>query len=223
MAQAPARGSSYTKTEDLLISKAFISASEDSITGIQQKASQFQKKMHEMYVKLIEEEEASTKKAMEAFSASSQATLMEGPPPKILYDRRKPDSIMKRFKSVIMPVVNKFAGIVSTTPTKSGENEEDHMKTCMANYKKRFPHLAPIENYIECYEFLKVYPKFTAYCDLQDAAAQKRRERPQGTKSAKKAKEDNHHIDSIVKKTMEAAGGSFGAAAGLRNLLLLVK
>ena len=40
------RGPSYTKTEDLLVCKSFIRASEDSIIGTSQKGREFKKKQH---------------------------------------------------------------------------------------------------------------------------------------------------------------------------------
>jgi hypothetical protein len=51
------RGSGFTKTEDLLICKAFIAASEDSQTAAYQKASVFKIKMWQCYTRLLEEQE----------------------------------------------------------------------------------------------------------------------------------------------------------------------
>jgi hypothetical protein len=50
------RGTGYTKVEDLLICKAFISASEDDIVGMSQKGKQFLAKMHSMYMKHLEKQ-----------------------------------------------------------------------------------------------------------------------------------------------------------------------
>jgi hypothetical protein len=51
------RGPSYTKTEDLLVCKAFISASEDSQVGTSQKGKAFAAKMLKTYHELLVEQE----------------------------------------------------------------------------------------------------------------------------------------------------------------------
>jgi hypothetical protein len=50
------RGLGYTFTEDLLICRAFIAASEDSIVGISQRGKQFQCQMHALYIQFLKEQ-----------------------------------------------------------------------------------------------------------------------------------------------------------------------
>jgi hypothetical protein len=46
-------GAGYTCTEDYLVCKAFIAASEDPFVGTAQKGKDFQKKMYEKYRELL--------------------------------------------------------------------------------------------------------------------------------------------------------------------------
>jgi hypothetical protein len=49
------RGPMFTPTEDLLICKSFVRASEDGTVGTDQKSSDFKIKMFEVYVRLLTE------------------------------------------------------------------------------------------------------------------------------------------------------------------------
>jgi hypothetical protein len=49
-------GPGYTITEDLLICRAFIAASKDSVIGVSQKGKALQCKMHTNYILLLEEQ-----------------------------------------------------------------------------------------------------------------------------------------------------------------------
>ena len=50
------RGSRYTRTEDYLVCKAFIAASEDPFVGTAQKGKDFRKKIHEKYRELLSQQ-----------------------------------------------------------------------------------------------------------------------------------------------------------------------
>jgi hypothetical protein len=47
------RGPNFTTAEDLLVAKAFIAASEDSVKGANQTAEDFKKRMHDKYKLLL--------------------------------------------------------------------------------------------------------------------------------------------------------------------------
>ena len=87
------RGSSYTKTEDLIVSHAFIAASEDSINGTNQKGAVFMKTMHDAYLKLLEDQEKQDHAKLLQLSSTSAAVIEAHPRP--LFERRKPDSISR--------------------------------------------------------------------------------------------------------------------------------
>ena len=83
------RGLGYTLTEDLLISRAFIAASEDSIVGISQTGKQFQCKMHAFYIQFLEEQYKLDQIKYQGTSSSAKELYGE---PKI-YPTRTPQSI----------------------------------------------------------------------------------------------------------------------------------
>jgi hypothetical protein len=82
------RGSGYTRTEDLLVCKAFIAASEDSQVGAGQKSAQFKHKMWICYKKLLDEQER-----MDCVRVNGQ--VQDG----IInvYDRRNGVTVFRRF------------------------------------------------------------------------------------------------------------------------------
>jgi hypothetical protein len=110
-ANAKSRGPGYTAIEDLLICRAFIAASEDSLTGASQKAKTFKMTMHQKYKDLLVAQQALDKAA---YSRSSSATRdVIGEP--LIYHERTAESIYRRFKDTIAYTVLKFIGIEETT------------------------------------------------------------------------------------------------------------
>jgi hypothetical protein len=83
------RGAGFSKMEDLLVSRAFIAASEDPILGTSQKGKDFKKTMHERYKLLLKEQQ---RMDQVKYSGSSESTR-EILPDLMIYDQRSPDSI----------------------------------------------------------------------------------------------------------------------------------
>ena len=164
------------------------------------------KTMHDAYLKLLEDQEKQDHAKLLQLSSTSAAVIEAHPRP--LFERRKPDSIFKRFKTVIMPVVNKFCGIYATeSPPASGETEQDLLEKCKVLFKARNPSLPSIDNFIECWEYLKDRPKFANFANEE---TKRKAERPIGTKAAKKNKADKEELEEVIDKSVKkATSGSF--------------
>ena len=186
------RGLSFTKKEDLLICKAFISTSEDPILGTSQKGKQFQDAMSATYHKLtkiqFEEESQHYNKLPEKLKAFY--------PVPVPYQERSTKSLFTRFKK-ISTIVMKFMGIESVTLMESGQNSEDYYKACKTIFEQRYPSLGKFLDYRSCKEYLEVKPKWSAYSKLMTDNNNKRTNstpastgRSIGNKKAKKVADE---------------------------------
>ena len=169
------RGPSYTKTEDLLVCKSFIRASEDSIIGTSQKGRDFKKKQHQEYVKLIAEQERIDQAMYDRGTESFREAI--GKP--TAYHKRTPDSVYSRFKDTIAYRTLKFIGIQETTEQPSGSNENDYFDVCNAIYQRRYPLLGNFNDYRQCLNYLKDMPKCRTYRNMiEESEENSKKKRP---------------------------------------------
>ena len=98
VAAKKARGAGYTRTEDYLVCKAFIAASEDPFVGTSQKGKDFRKKMHEKYKEPLTQQVRFDQ--LKYSSATADARLLIPEP--AVYEARNPESLYSRFKSAIL-------------------------------------------------------------------------------------------------------------------------
>jgi hypothetical protein len=103
--------SGFTKTEDLLICKAFVAASEDSQVGAYQKPSVFKVTFWKAYVRLLEEQER-----MDCIRVNGCVKDKLLP----VYDRRNGNTLHCRFKDNLSFRCSKLFGIEESTPLESG-------------------------------------------------------------------------------------------------------
>jgi hypothetical protein len=200
------RGKSNTQTEDLLVCKAFVAASTDSILGTSQKGHQFKATMHTMYIALLKEQTEIEKSRL--FSLSQKAAVQpdkEGSDNECeVYDLRNPNSVFDRFKRVISPRVAKFIGIEATTDMESGWNEENYYQACRAKFCDRYPKFGDCDIIRNCIEYLKTKPKWSIYnqaeMDKERSSNNRKQQRPVGNKKAKLEKVNNDQIKNIVDK-----------------------
>ena len=111
-ANAPGgRGSTYTATEDLMVAKAYIRASEDRVKGSKQKIQLFKAKLAATYHLVKKEQEAFEKQDAERpnhlriFGNNVEVRQLEP------YPNRTGNSIYQHFKSKIQPDVVKFISV----------------------------------------------------------------------------------------------------------------
>lgn len=107
------RGFSYTATEDLMVAKAYIRATEDSINGSKQKLTLFKAKLASTYRLIKKEQEQfervdSQKPSHLRVFQNATGTTSRGPEP---YPARTGSSIYQHFKGKIQPEVIKFISV----------------------------------------------------------------------------------------------------------------
>ena len=107
------RGPGFTSVEDLMVARAFIAASENSICGAHQKGKAFKATMHAIYVKLVKEQNEADKDLLKQSSvATSEEYIKKGVG--VLFSDRTSDSIFNRFKVQIAPEGMKYMGVCET-------------------------------------------------------------------------------------------------------------
>lgn len=196
------RGPSYTKTEDLLVCKSFIRASEDSIIGTSQKGREFKKKQHIEYVKLTAEQlridQALYDRGNDEFRQAVGAPTV--------YHQRTPDSVYSRFKDTIAYRCLKFIGVQETTPQPSGSNENDYFDVCNTIYQRRYPLLGNFNDYKQCLDYLKDMPKFRTYkMMVEEADDQSKKKRPVSRDKAKQQAADVQVVKKAIAEVKDVA------------------
>jgi hypothetical protein len=173
--KAAPRGKSFTQLEDLMVSKAFVAASCDSIVGASQKGQQFKVTMHRMYLELLQAQTELERSRLHALS-SNTISLGEFVATEDLvlevFDPRTPNSVFDRFKRHVSPRVAKFVGIVATTDMESGWNDENLYQACRAKFIDRYPKFGDSDTIRACIEYLQNKPKWNIF-----SAAELERER----------------------------------------------
>jgi hypothetical protein len=156
------RGKSFTQIEDLLVSKAFVAASCDSIVDVVQKGHQFKAAMHTMYLELLKVQTELERSRLHALSKKSllcgdfvetEDLVLD------VFDKRNANSIFDRFKRHISPRVAKFVGIEATTDMESGWNDENLYQACRAKFCDRIPKFGDSDALRACIDYLKDKPK----------------------------------------------------------------
>lgn len=207
-----ARGRGFTPTEDLLVCKAWMAASEDSNRGADQKVADFVETMHRKYLVLLDEQER-----VDWIKFNPGLTV----PPNVphTYDRRAgKKSILNRFKQAIAPRVVKLIGVHATTPVASGTNAEMHFKACREIYMKRYPKDGDPDTFKPCYNYLQHKPKFTAYREGTEDA-RKARGSVVGKKKAQRMKAEEELLNKVVEKVKSGHGN--GSAANSQQTTTL--
>jgi hypothetical protein len=142
------QGTVYTCAEDLIVCKAFISASEDSITGTSQRANSFKNKMHQFYIQYLVEQE---KQVGICYNAMFQLSSSDNSIP--INDRRNPSSIHGRFKDVLSGRVSKFIAV--ETVMVSGWDTERYYMAVKHNFEQKLPRLGNADDIRHCIEYLR--------------------------------------------------------------------
>jgi hypothetical protein len=128
------RGPAFTNAKDVIIARAFITASENAIYGAHQKGKVFKLHMFELYKELINEQNQANQTLLEQLSnATRDEYLKQGVGVSLSY--RSAKSVFNRFKSQILPEVMKYMGITKTTDIASGWSMDDHKIACLEIYK----------------------------------------------------------------------------------------
>jgi hypothetical protein len=158
------RGGEYTPTEDLLICKAYIAASEDSIKGVYQKAHQFKATMFNVYTESLQMQEK-----IEAERINRHNRFVTPTGKGKVYDKRSPTAIHARFKAISAKCFKMF-GIEETNDKPSGYTIPGYISLINHIYNDRHKStLGSAESIRGCYEYLKDKPKWSSFAIAQEA------------------------------------------------------
>lgn len=194
------RGKAYTLTEDILVCKAFIKASQDK-KGVKMKASVFKGKLevnYQTYAKEQAKEDAAQRQSNNRIGLGSRTA------PVVEYPFRNGESINSRFKTVISPACMKFRGVLEVTSDghpkyKTGDNDDKYIERMLAAYKVK--HGEDFQ-YFHCYDILSVHPKWwQEYIEEEEKKNEKKKSsRPRGTKKMKEKEKEEALMNECLKK-----------------------
>ena len=192
------RGPGYTNIEELILCRAFISASENAVHGAHQKGKVFRGHMAEIYAGFIKDQ---TEKDKNLLRQSSDPTREEYIRKGVgmLYPERTGDSLLYRFKATIAPEVMKYMGIEETTDMASGWNAEDHKVACLEFFKKRYGRSF---DFYTCYEYLRDKNKFSSFRTKAEEEAVGKR--PIGKKKTKQAEADAKLVKAVLNEVFDS-------------------
>jgi hypothetical protein len=136
------RSPNFGNTEDVYITQAWCSATEDSRKGSGQKQQDFNKNLFSKFVTLVDD-----------------YNEQQRPQFRIPIAQRTQKAIIDRF-SKIKKVSSQFAGVVARNKIKSGETKAQHMERCCLvfeqTHKSKFI-------WMECFEILEECPKWNSH------------------------------------------------------------
>jgi hypothetical protein len=199
------RGPGYTNVEDLMVAKAFISASEDPIFGAHQKGNVFKMKMHQIYSNLIKDQTAADKDLLSRSSMATQEEYIKQGVGAVFCDHTS-DSIFTRFKGQIAPEVMKYMGVQEMTAMETGWSLEDHKTACLELFKQRYGHAF---DFFPQYDYLKDKNKFSTFrTKLEEELMGKR---PVGKKKSRQAEADAKLVKAVVAEVVVGESKSVGS------------
>ena len=209
----------FSETEDLIVTKAFLVVSEDSLNGVKQKQAAIMKKLADRYSQMC----CDTYNAMLSVAKSNPqmsiksgalATFPNG------FPERPANSLWQRWKKCIQPDLHAFAGVVNSTPFPSGANNETYKELCFHEFKEQ--HKKDFK-YWRCWEAAKSSAKFEILLNQwKDSAGRvasskgekrvaagvgSKENRPDGCKASKKMK----LLSSAIADGLKGAG--FGSSS----------
>lgn len=197
------RGGCYSRTEDILVSKAFISASCDPKHGTSQIGKTFQDTMHRFYYQqlLVEQEKLDSSRLGATGGRDSSrlgATGGRATEAVPVYDQRTPSAIHDRFRKFLSPRVMKFVGVTATTDKPSGHNDETYYQMCRDIFIERNASLGDSDDFRAVYMYLKDKEKWKRFSASELAIGNEKNARPVGQKKDKKERDVKEIATKVV-------------------------
>lgn len=124
------KGSEYGAKDLLILSRAFIKTSENSIDGTSQRRNKFWDDVAESFNKLKQEQEAYDTR--QAKKKKMTDIILKGDFPssdssdeevKVIIQKRTPSSLQQKWSKFVLPYVSKFIALTHRHPKKSGEGK----------------------------------------------------------------------------------------------------
>lgn len=200
------RAETYTHSEHLLASKAWVLASLDSKRGSKQKNSEFEAKLEKRYNDLRRDQEKEDAKQRQSNERIGLVRAGKSSQPVVVsYPFRTGSSVHQQFKKKIAPAVMKWQSILKVTSDnepeyESGENFTKWMERMHLLFETKH---GTSFDYVSCWMFLRHQPKWGEYVEEQTSNQAKKKDkmkRPVGSKKTKKQEEEDALIDKVLKK-----------------------
>jgi hypothetical protein len=198
----------YSSIESLMVSKAFISASEGRI-GAQMKGAEFERNMGTAYKEIILAQLQHDKTRYEALARNERRasfdsnteplSQLKAPEP---YDERNGKAILRHFRTNIAPAVTKFAALLSQNPMTTGENRELYSHRIHTLWRTRNGNKSFMFDL--CYSYLRDKSKWAEYETYTKATELKR---PKGGKKMAVAERDVVVIEQFAANQAKAILG----------------
>lgn len=174
------QGMEYSSTEILLLSKAWISASENTLTGVSQKITTFWdsvlkaynvfKEQHEQYLQRQKDKERFRLKNLRNSLASNDFDSSEesdnNMEDSVTLPVRNVGSLQQKWSKKIQPLVYKFIGVTTRYPKRSGEDREAYYNRVHLIFLKENEAEKSFDLYRPSWEYLQDKPKFTVTLGL---------------------------------------------------------
>jgi hypothetical protein len=196
------RSPNYSMKKEVMICKAFIHASEDSIHGNSMKGTKFEQLMGESYKMICEAQLREEEMAYDLFMRTNRNSLgnpninsIPGHNPPSPFFPRNGKDLLRHFKVNISPAVSRYCGIRATTPIGTGQNETVYTVAIDALYHERVgkPFL-----YGLCYDYLRNQEKWKNFSANEEKDASHCTSRPPGSKIASATKLERATIEKLV-------------------------
>jgi hypothetical protein len=176
------RGVEYSATEVLLLSKAWILASENSLVGVHQKMNTFWESVLQRYnvFKQQHDDYMVREKEKDNFRIRNlnRAAFMEENIPEVAEDVpllpvRNVGSLQQKWSKKVQPLIIKFIGVMKRYPKRSGEDAEAYYNRVHIIFLKENPGEKSFDLYRPGWEYLVDKPKF---CITNELPSSRKRE-----------------------------------------------
>jgi hypothetical protein len=169
------RGAEYSSTEILLLSKAWISASENALVGVSQRLSTFWesvskayntlKEQHEEYMQRQSRKEHFRVRNLQRSVGNDFTSESDTDEPLFQLPSRNLNSLQQKWSKKIQPLVFKFIGVTHRYPRRSGEDKEAYYHRVHLIFLKENDGEKSFDIYRPAWEYLVDKPKFNISCN----------------------------------------------------------
>ena len=225
----------FCSTEILLLCKAWISASEDAVVGVNQKLKTFWSKVEDAYNVFKQQHDSYMEKEQQKDNLRMQQlhrvlgadTIMllgennAAGAAVVKLPNRTANSLQQKWDKHVKRVIPKFIGVTSRYPKKSGEDDDEYYARIHLIYLKENPSEKSFDVYRPSYEYLRTKPKFSMACstlpekrkevislDDDDDKENNDRIRPLGRNKTKRKMEDDKVLAAVTEKLQQASSGT---------------
>lgn len=189
------KGRHFSPEEDLLVARAFVSASTDGLISTNRSKQMFIAEMQKNYKTLVAEakraQKAKLRKALlERENDDSDSEVAVAGVSKV-YPDRDGTSIYNRFMNTLSPRCQKWKGLEAQFPAKSGEDYHKWQARLMPKYYELFNH--SFERFQSVKEYLEQQPKWKQLVSENDKENEdaKPAAKKKGTKGSRGAERGN--------------------------------